>query len=143
MPRKMKYPSRYSNGKEVSAAQYITEIICEHLAQKNKQDLHYRFWVSKEWEKFYKSQIFTANKLLKTFDAKAIIKALETANGKKIYSLRAPHLLPIIQQHQDLLILENRELSKPIERHNTKGLEYRSNTKKSTIEKLKDIENGN
>ena len=31
-----KYPSRYSNGKEISAAQYITEFICEKMADKNK-----------------------------------------------------------------------------------------------------------
>jgi hypothetical protein len=139
----MKYPSKYSNGKTVSAAQYITEIICEHLALKRKQDLHYRFWISKEWEKFYKSQIFSANKLLKNFDPKAIIRALETQKGKKIYSLRAPHLLPIIQQQQTVLDSENNNMSKPIERYiNNKGSNLK-NRNKNTIDKLKDIENGN
>lgn len=139
----MKYPSRYSNGKQVSAAQYITEIICEHLALKNKQDLHFRFWVSQEWSKFYKSQIFSANKLLKRFDAKAIIRALETVKGKKIYSLRAPHLLSMIEEQQTILENENTTFSKPIERHlNNKGINFKNNTK-NTIDKLKDIENGN
>lgn len=141
--RTTKYPSRYSNGKTVSAAQYITEIICEHLAQKRKQDLHYRFWVSPEWEKFYKSQIFSANKLLKQFDAKAIIRALETQKGKTIYSLRAPHLMAIIEQQQKLVDSENNQISKPIERNiNTKGAKFNSRVK-NTIEKIKDIENGN
>lgn len=141
--RIMKYPSKYSNGKTVSAAQYITEIICEHLALKSKKDLHYRFWISEEWEKFYKSQIFSANKLLKTFDPKAIIRALETQKGKYIYSLRAPHLLPIIQQQQAILESENNNISKPIERYiDNKGSNVRNKTK-NTIDKLKDIENGN
>lgn len=138
----MKYPSKYSNGKEVSAAQYITEIICEHLAQKNKQDLHYRFWLSKEWEKFYKSQIFSANKLLKKFEAKAIIRALESPKSKKIYSLRAPHLLSIIEEQQRLIAAENTKLSKPIQRH-TNSVSRNISNKKNTIDKLKDIENGN
>lgn len=33
-----KFPSRYSNGKQVSAAQYITELICENKAKINKED---------------------------------------------------------------------------------------------------------
>ena len=41
------YPSRYSNGKTVSAAQYITELICEHKANIEKLDLHYKFWTNK------------------------------------------------------------------------------------------------
>ena len=49
--------SKYSNGVQVSDAQYITEIICENFAKKNKKDLHYRFWLEKSWSKFYKSQI--------------------------------------------------------------------------------------
>ena len=32
--KQQKYISKYSNNKEVTAAQYITEIICEHYAQK-------------------------------------------------------------------------------------------------------------
>jgi len=32
-----KYISKYSNNKFVSAAQYITEIICEHKAKKDKK----------------------------------------------------------------------------------------------------------
>ena len=94
------YPSRYSNGKSVSSAQYITELICEHKAKKDKLDLHYRFWLNKKWSAYYRNQICTANKLLKTYSAKAIIKALNDTRAEKIYSLRAPHLLPIIDEYQ-------------------------------------------
>ena len=51
-----KYISKYSNDKLISAAQYITEIICERKAVKDKQDLHYRFWISKEWSKFLETK---------------------------------------------------------------------------------------
>ena len=37
------YISKYSNDKEVSAAQYITEIICEHQAIRNKKDLQRKY----------------------------------------------------------------------------------------------------
>jgi hypothetical protein len=96
----MKYISKYSNNKEVSAAQFITELICEHKAKIEKRDLHFRFWLtSTYWTKFYKNQIATANKLLAKYDAKAIVSALNDSKAAKIYSLRAPHLLPIIEHH--------------------------------------------
>ena len=112
-----KYLSKYSNGRTVSASQYITEIICEHLAIKNKKDLHYRFWINKEWEKFYKSQIFSANKLLSKYSDKAIIAALKTPEGQKIYSLRAPHLVDIIVRQENILQTKNNEQNVIIERN--------------------------
>ena len=136
----MKYLSKYSNGKQVSAAQYITEIICEHLAAKEKKDLHYRFWLSKEWQKFYKSQIFSANKLLAKHSEKAIIKALQSPSGKKIFSLRAPHLGAIIEQAEKIVASENTEQTLSINRSvNSVGQKLPS--KKTTLDKLKDIDN--
>lgn len=138
----MKYLSKYSNGKTVSSAQYITEIICEHLAIKNKKDLHYRFWLSKEWQKFYKSQIFTAHKLLRKYSDKAIIKALQCDDGKKIFSLRAPHLIAIIERHETLLSQQKTEqavdIIRNIDSHGRNKL-----TKKNILDKIKDIDNGN
>ena len=107
----MTYPSRYSNGKTVSAAQYITELICEHKANIEKLDLHYKFWTNKEWSKYYRDQIATANKLLKKYNPKAIIRALNDRKAEKIYSLRAPHLLAIIDHHETLIESENLNLT--------------------------------
>ena len=39
----MKFESKYSNNKMVSAAQYITELICENKAKIDKKDIHYKF----------------------------------------------------------------------------------------------------
>jgi hypothetical protein len=134
------YISKYSNGKEVSAAQYITEIICEKQAKREKKDLHYRFWLNKEWEKFYKGQIGTAHKLLKNYDAKAIIRALNNPKTRNTYSLRAPYLLPVIKSEQKKLATENNKLSKPIER--TDGKIFRkTKTKNNILSKLEEIDN--
>lgn len=137
----MEYPSKYSNGKMVSEAQYIAEFICERKAKKLKVDLHYRFWLSKEWEKEYKGQIAAAHKLLKKYDCKSIIKALNSTQGIKIYSLRAPHLGDII----DKVISQNSNQPAPkpknIERHFfDKGVV--ENKKINILDKLKEIDNG-
>lgn len=136
----MKYPSKYSNGKDVSAAQYIAEMICERLAKKNKKDLHYRFWLSKEWEKEYKGQIAAANKLLKTYTFTEIVHALNSVYGLKIYSLRAPHLIDIIEKTKSSVPKTFVHQNKNIERNFLdRGRE--NNTKHSIIDKLKELDN--
>lgn len=134
-----KYYSKYSNGKAVSPAQYITEIICENKARKDKLDLHYRFWTTKSWEKYYKDQISTANKLVKKYPAKAIIAAIRSHEGQKIYSLRAPFLIPIIEKKTEEINQENKELSLNLDRSEKKS--FRSNVQKQNIiSKLKELE---
>lgn len=134
-----KYISKYSNNKEVSAAQYITEIICEHYAKKNKLDLHYRFWTHKDWSKYYRSQIGTANKLLEKYDCRAIIRALNSPQSAKIYSLRAPHLIAIIESEHDKLASENTSLNNNYERKEDNKY-ITGKAKKNIISKLKDLE---
>lgn len=138
----MKFPSKYSNGKEVTPAQYLAELICERLAKKKKKDLHYRFWLSPDWEKEYKGQITAANKLLSRFDIKYIIAALSTYHGQKIYSLRAPHLADIItrESNKPQPSVETVDVPKIQRNIQTYG---RNNIKHSIVDKLKDIEDGN
>jgi hypothetical protein len=135
----MKYPSKYSNGKLISAAQYITELICENKAKKDGKDLHYRFWVNKEWSKYYRDQIATANKLLKNYSEQAVIKAIKSRDAQKIFSLRAPHLIPMIEQEQSIFDSSNKEISVEFDRSENKT--FIKNTKnKSVISKLKELE---
>lgn len=133
------YPSKYSNGKSVSAAQYITELICEKKAKLDKKDLHYRFWVSPEWESFYRNQISSAHKLLKKYSDVAVVRALKNTRAEKIFSLRAPHLPPIIEHEQQLLDAENQTLSLKIDRKDNVSFSKTSN-KPNIISKLKDLE---
>lgn len=137
----MEYPSKYSNGKTVSEAQYIAEFICERKAKKQKVDLHYRFWLSKEWEKEYKGQIAAAHKLLKKYDAKTIIEALNSSQGIKIYSLRAPHLGDIIEKVAAKKKNDPVPKSKNIERNLfDKGITHIKKT--NILDKLKEIDDG-
>lgn len=138
-----KYISRYSNGKTVSDAQYITEIICEKKAKINKEDLHYRFWISKKWSSFFRNQIATAHKLLSKYKAKSIIDALLDNRMEKVFSLRAPHLIAIIEEKEAQVV--NEALTKHIERKTDitfSNNQVKSN-KKNIISKLEDLDNAN
>jgi hypothetical protein len=136
-----KYTSKYSNNKQVSPAQYITEIICENKAKKDGLDLHYRFWTNRMWTKFYRDQIATANKLVQKYNDVAILRALKDYRASKIYSLRAPHLIPIIEEEQAKLDSENKTMTLSLNRPETVVFESKSKTnKKNIFSKLKDIE---
>jgi len=138
-----KYPSKYSNGKFVSSAQYITEIICERKATREKKDLHYRFWNNKEWAAFYRNQIGSAHKLLKSFSDKAIIRALMSSSGQKIYSLRAPHLLAMIEKEVLSISKENQVLNTKLSR--VENITFPGNDKRplknNILSKLKELDN--
>lgn len=135
----MKYISKYSNGKTVTASQYITEIICENKAKKEGKDLHFRFWTNKEWSAYYRNQIATANKLVAKYPEKAIINALKNKKAEKIYSLRAPHLIAIIEQEAKILDAVNTELSKQYDRTEIK--KFKNNPIQNNIlSKLKELE---
>lgn len=138
---KNRFPSRYSNGKLVSAAQYITELICENKAKINKEDLHYKFWTTTKWSQYYRNQIASANKLIKKYDPLAIIKALKDNRASKIYSLRAPHLEAIIEQYQKQIESANQDFTLSIDRTKKKTYKQNKNTK-NIISKIKDIDNG-
>lgn len=135
----MKYISKYSNGKYVTPAQYITELICENKAKQEKKDLYFKFWTSNEWSIYYRNQIATANQLVKKYNPQAIIRALKTQQAAKIYSLRAPHLLPIIEQELMAIEKENQNLTKDYDRNDNKKFAT-NNPRKSIVSKLKELE---
>jgi len=135
----MRYKSKYSQ-KSVTAAQYVTETICEHKALREKKDLYYRFWINKEWSRFFRNQIATANKLIEQYGEKAVIRALNDGRSKRIFSLRAPSLLNTIKEKVREVEKENQTLTQKFDRN--KSTEFRkTKNKKSIFDKLEDIDN--
>src|SRR5690606_27653887 len=84
-------------GGNISAAQWLTEEICLHKAESEKRFLPQKFWEDDEWAKFFRQQIPAANNLLKKYPAQAIMAAIKNPRAKKIFSLRAAFLIPIIE----------------------------------------------
>lgn len=143
MTEQNSYPSKYSNGKTVSAAQFITEIICENKAIREKRDLHYKFWTNNEWSKFYRNQIASAHKLLKTYDPNAIIRALKNTKARNIYSLRAPHLIPIIEHEQSLIDSQPNTSKNYDDTRQLKNTKFRqTQQRQNIISKLRELDNG-
>lgn len=110
-----KYPSKYSPNKEVTALQYICEIICEKNAKQTGRELPVQFWQLPQWEKFYKSQTGLAKKLLDNYSDGAIIKALRDKRTSKIWSLGAPWLIPVIKEYQTNIDKEVKVIEETVE----------------------------
>lgn len=100
--------SRYSPDKNVTHAQYITEIVCENKAFSQQKELPMQFWKFKEWEKYFKRQIMWANKLLKQYSAEEIIRVLR--HNKQIYSLGNKIIHVLIKKEK---LRENIDTSTP------------------------------
>lgn len=85
----------------VTPAQYLAESMCFRIARKDKRTLPLRFWKTEAWERPFLLQLRHANGLLKLYSAEAIIRALRTPEGKKVYSLGAQWLDPVIRVEQE------------------------------------------
>lgn len=147
---KFPFKSRFSSLEElwITPSAYIVEIIIARQAQKENIVLSDKFWKnSNRWKRNFKTQILLANSLLKIYSVEAIINALKTFQGKKIYSLSAPWLDAIIRDEQEK-IDKNKEKIKgvvlntkeeTIEEIKSEELRPSLPTKQSTISKLKDL----
>ena len=102
-----------STGEYCTAAQYISELMCQRMAENNNEgSLAYKFWNTKKWKRTYINQVTKANKLVEKYDERAIVKFLNSDRGKRIYSLRFPNL-------EDMIAEEERKLETLDESSNT------------------------
>ena len=110
-----------STGEYCTAAQYIAELMCQRMAEKNNEgSLAYKFWNTKKWKRTYINQIIRANELVDQYDERAIIKFLNGDRGKRIYSLRFPNIEDMIaQEEMNLKKIEN----------NSEHAEYKDSSK--------------
>ena len=80
-----------STGQECNAAQYAAEKVCIRKSEReNKGSLEYKFW-NKSHNEEYQIQVRVAWKLIKKFGEEALIRYINSASAKKIYSLGFLH----------------------------------------------------
>lgn len=81
----MKYKSIFSPGKEVEAAQYITELVCKYRADSCAYELSDQFWKEKIWQQFFVRQIMIVHKLRKIYSDEAIISTINRCKVQTLY----------------------------------------------------------
>ena len=144
MGKKRTEVSKYqspSTGEYCTCAQYVAEIMCTRMAQKENEGTQaYKFWNTEKWKKSYTHQIILANRLVKKHDERAIIKALNSNRGKSIYSLRFPGLEDLITKEERILQRSDAQDSINVEDIETDSKPRKPFGNKSTISKLRDLD---
>jgi len=99
---KNKYYSKYSAtpNKEITFAQYINELICEHKASFDKQVLPIQFWKIPRWSNFYRKNLRQISKLLKQFDSQAILNVIQSKPWQNSYSIFTERFLNMVEAEQ-------------------------------------------
>lgn len=135
-----------STGEYCTCAAYIAEMMCLRKAEhENHGSLAYKFWNKKPWDWTFKKQLFIANNLLKRFPEKAVIRALNGPELRKIFSLNHPKVIPILEKYtHSLKVEQSTTKSKQVDPpQQTLAPNRRTSSfgRKSILSKLKDIEN--
>lgn len=134
---KSKYKHQ-STGDYCTCAAYIAEMMCLRLAQKKGvSGLGYKFWNKKPWDWTFKKQLFAANKLIKEYGEKAVVKAVSVKES--VFSLNNKSIITEIKkQHKEINTEKPKEQEleikkDPVQRKKTYG-------KKSGLNKLRGLD---
>ena len=101
---KCPYQSRYSDS-FVRPDQYILELICEKKARCEGKDLPRKFWNQKEWSAFFRRYLRQVQKLLKTYDHRAVVQAYKNPESGWRWSPFTPEMDRLIaKEHETLMI---------------------------------------
>jgi hypothetical protein len=136
---KSRYPSRYSPKGWVSGPQYITELVCEKKAQREKKELPMKFWENKDWCKYYQYQVTLANRLIKKYGEESIVAALRDKRCWSTYSLRSPFLEKIVEE-KSKQVIERPENTEYNIKESEEVKHKTNNNQKSIISKLRDLD---
>ena len=86
------YQSKFGRNK-CTAAQYITEVLCERKAEFEKRSLPLEFWNQKEWRGYYMYQLKRINSLIKEYGDQTVLSVvLNNTSIFSIYNQRVPML---------------------------------------------------
>lgn len=102
-----KYESRYGGG-WITAGQRLAEMACERIA--GEKGLGLRFWNTTPWSSVYRREAAHASRLLKRFEAEAIMGAWEAPGGRGCRTLGAPWFLQYIVAAQEELTMSTRRV---------------------------------
>lgn len=100
------FASRFGGG-FISASQYLAENMCDRQARSKGVTLKHHFWKTDEiWKRAFLLQVRHAAGLLRVYSVEAIVNALKKPGGKRVYSLGARWLDPLVKEEQQKLDLQ-------------------------------------
>lgn len=106
------FKSKYKEG-YINPSNYLAEMIFEKRNHYfNNGKCPERFWITgNKLHGAYKGQVISAAKLLKKYKCESIIKALKSDEGKFIFKIQDPKLVPIIEKFEKNIVEKTLEES--------------------------------
>ena len=151
MVKKRSESSKYqspSTGEFCTCAQYIAEVMCSRMAQKDNQGSQaYKFWNTEKWQKTYQHQVILANRLIKKYSERAVSKAINSRELSRAYSLRHPKVDEVVKRYDDETKREDLKIKQDLDvkedAKTRKGATYGKKTKLNQLRYLDGKENSN
>ena len=144
MPEQPTDKSRYrspSSGDYITCAQYIAEVMCTRMAEKeNVGTQAHKFWNLPKWQKHYQHQVILANRLVKKYPEAAIVKAINSNECRRMYSLRFPPLESIIQKYQKIIEQQSQNSTTLEVEEIAQARRNKSYGKKTKLQKLRELD---
>ena len=144
MPENPTDKSRYkspSTGDYCTCAQYIAEIVCSRVAEKeNVGTQSHKFWNTPKWRKMYQYQVVLANRLIKKYLEAAVVKAVNSPECRRMYSLRFPPLETIIKKYQKIIEHQSQNTTTIEVKEDSVSRPTKSYGKKSRLQKLRELD---
>ena len=137
---KSKYKSP-STGEYCTCAQYMAEVMCTRMAEKeNKGTQAYKFWNTDKWKKTYQHQVILANRYAKKYDTRAMVRAINSPELRRVYSLRYPKIEQVFAKYQKIIEQEDAEMTIIEVKEDAKTRSRSSFGKKKNLQMLRDLD---
>lgn len=89
-----------STGEYCTCAQYVAEVMCTRMAQKDNEGTQaYKFWNTDKWKKTYQHQVILANRLISKYSEGALSRAINSRELSRAYSLRHPKVNDVVRKY--------------------------------------------
>jgi hypothetical protein len=130
-----------STGEFCTCAQYVAELMCTRMAQRKNQGTQaYKFWNTDKWKKIYQFQVILANRLISKYSELALVKAVQSRELSRAYSLRHPKVNELVRRHDIQVKLDDSKIKKDLDVNESAETRKKSYGKRSKLNKLRDLD---
>jgi hypothetical protein len=141
--RKRTEKSKYkhqSTGDHCTCAAYVAEIMCMKYAEyKNVGSLPFKFWSVKPWDWTFKKQLWAAREVIKNYGEEAVVRAVNSPEWGKIFSLKNKRAIPIIKKYSEIVKKEKEQEAQQLDVKEDAETRKKSFGKKSKLNKLRGL----
>ena len=130
-----------STGEFCTCAQYVAELMCTRMAQRKNQGTQaYKFWNTDKWKKIYQFQVILANRLISKYSELALVKAVQSRELSRAYSLRHPKVNEVVRKHDIQVKLDASKIKKDLDVNESAETRKKSYGKRSKLNQLRNLD---